>query len=77
LPRRLKGDLPNFMQPSVIHWKDAMPISPNGKLDRAGLYQEMLDWKIAVELDPRGSMTHEAFGADSGGLCGARWYSDD
>lgn len=58
LPRRLKGDLPNFMQPSVIHWKDAMPISPNGKLDRAGLYQEMLDWKIAVELES--SREHDA-----------------
>lgn len=49
LPRRLKADLPNFMQPSVIHWKEAMPVSPNGKLDRTGLYQEMLEWKIAVD----------------------------
>ncbi|WJS98320.1 acyl-CoA ligase (AMP-forming), exosortase A system-associated [Novosphingobium humi] len=49
LPQRLKADLPNFMQPSVIHWKEAMPISPNGKLDRTGLYQEMLEWKIAVD----------------------------
>jgi len=58
LPRRLKADLPNFMQPSVIHWKEAMPISPNGKLDRTGLYQEMLDWKIAVELES--SREHDA-----------------
>ena len=58
LPRRLKADLPNFMQPSVIHWKDAMPISPNGKLDRAGLYQEMLEWKVAVELES--SREHDA-----------------
>ncbi len=34
-------DLPNFMQPKVIHWRDAMPISPNGKIDRAGLAQEL------------------------------------
>lgn len=43
LPRRLKQDLPGFMQPAVIHWRDAMPISPNGKLDRAGLAAELKD----------------------------------
>lgn len=58
LPGRLKADLPNFMQPAVIHWKEAMPISPNGKLDRAGLYQEMLEWKVAVELET--SREHDA-----------------
>jgi len=41
LPRKLMQDLPNFMQPKVIHWRDAMPISPNGKLDRAVLAQEL------------------------------------
>ncbi|MCZ8323651.1 MAG: acyl-CoA ligase (AMP-forming), exosortase A system-associated [Sphingomonadaceae bacterium] len=41
LPRKLMQDLPNFMQPKVIHWRDVMPISPNGKLDRTGLYQEL------------------------------------
>lgn len=41
LPRRLMQDLPNFMQPKVIHWREAMPISPNGKLDRTGLFAEL------------------------------------
>ena len=41
LPRRLQQDFPNFMQPKVIHWRAVMPISPNGKLDRTGLYQEL------------------------------------
>ncbi len=41
LPKKLMQDLPNFMQPKVIHWRDAMPISPNGKLDRTGLYAEL------------------------------------
>ncbi len=41
LPRRLMQELPNFMRPKQIHWRSAMPISPNGKLDRAGLYQEL------------------------------------
>jgi len=41
LPKALQRDLPNFMQPRVIHWREAMPISPNGKLDRAGLYQQI------------------------------------
>jgi len=37
LPRKLMQELPNFMQPKVIHWRDAMPIGPNGKIDRTGL----------------------------------------
>ena len=41
LPRTLLKELPNFMQPKVIHWRTAMPISPNGKIDRARLYQEL------------------------------------
>ncbi len=41
LPRILLKELPNFMQPKVIHWRQAMPISPNGKIDRTGLYQEL------------------------------------
>lgn len=41
LPRYLLRELPNFMQPREIHWRTAMPTSPNGKLDRAGLYEEL------------------------------------
>ena len=33
----LKRDLPNFMQPQVIRWLGAMPINPNGKIDRTAL----------------------------------------
>ena len=35
--------LPNFMLPKVIHWRDAMPVGPNGKLDRAGLLAEIAE----------------------------------
>lgn len=41
LPGALAQALPNFMVPRVIHWRDEMPLSPNGKLDRTGLYQEL------------------------------------
>ncbi len=40
LPRKLLQDLPNFMQPRQIHWREAMPIGPNGKIDRTGLQLE-------------------------------------
>jgi acyl-CoA ligase (AMP-forming) (exosortase A-associated) len=43
LPRKLMQDLPNFMQPKVIHWREAMPVGPNGKLDRTGLAAEILE----------------------------------
>jgi acyl-coenzyme A synthetase/AMP-(fatty) acid ligase len=37
LSKRLQRDLPNFMQPQHIHWRDAMPLNPNGKIDRTAL----------------------------------------
>ncbi len=36
----LKRELPNFMQPAVIRWVEAMPLNPNGKIDRAKLKEE-------------------------------------
>ena len=41
LPRLLLRELPNFMQPQTIHWREAMPIGPNGKIDRTGLQLEL------------------------------------
>ena len=38
----LKRQLPNFMQPGVIVWRDELPRSPNGKLDRVELRQELV-----------------------------------
>ncbi|MDE1466575.1 acyl-CoA ligase (AMP-forming), exosortase A system-associated [Aurantiacibacter sp. D1-12] len=36
----LKRDLPNFMQPAVVRRVDAMPLNPNGKIDRSRLKRE-------------------------------------
>ena len=41
LPKRLQRDLPNFMQPQHIHWRDAMPLNPNGKIDRTTLQAQL------------------------------------
>ncbi len=41
LPRNLMQELPNFMQPKQIHWRDVLPLGPNGKIDRAGLQREL------------------------------------
>lgn len=41
LPKALGRDLPNFMHPHVIHWRDSMPLNPNGKIDRTALAQEV------------------------------------
>ena len=37
----LKRQLPNFMQPGPIVWRDELPRSPNGKLDRVALKAEL------------------------------------
>jgi acyl-CoA ligase (AMP-forming) (exosortase A-associated) len=41
LRRYLKSELPNFMQPGRILWRDELPRGPNGKLDRERLRQEL------------------------------------
>ena len=41
LPKALAAALPNFMVPQAIHWREAMPINPNGKIDRTALAQEL------------------------------------
>ncbi|MCR9181199.1 MAG: acyl-CoA ligase (AMP-forming), exosortase A system-associated [Erythrobacteraceae bacterium] len=41
LPKRLQRELPNFMQPQHIHWREAMPLNPNGKIDRTALQAEL------------------------------------
>lgn len=41
LRMRLVRDLPNFMQPQQIHWRDAMPLNLNGKIDRTALAAEL------------------------------------
>ena len=41
LPKRLQRDLPNFMQPQHIHWRETMPLNPNGKIDRTALQAQL------------------------------------
>lgn len=40
LRAHLAAELPAYMQPQSIIWRDALPISPNGKVDRAALVKE-------------------------------------
>ena len=41
LRKWLARELPAHMQPRAIHWRDALPVGPNGKLDRAALAREL------------------------------------
>ena len=41
LMSQLKKELPNFMQPHAIHWRDTLPLNPNGKLDRTAIAAEL------------------------------------
>ena len=47
----LKRDLPNFMQPQAIHWREAMPLNPNGKIDRTALQR---NWPQDGRMKPLG-----------------------
>ncbi len=42
LSSHLACELPNFMQPKAIHWRDTMPLNPNGKIDRTALLRELI-----------------------------------
>lgn len=41
----LKQNLPNFMQPQAIEWRDELPRNPNGKLDRVAI---AAGWKVTA-----------------------------
>lgn len=41
----LRQNLPNFMQPQAIEWRDTLPRNPNGKLDRVAI---AADWTPEV-----------------------------
>lgn len=41
LRKALRAQLPNFMQPAIIHFLGAMPLNPNGKIDRARIEAEL------------------------------------
>ena len=41
MPALLAKELPNFMRPQQIHWRTAMPLNPNGKIDRTALEKEL------------------------------------
>ncbi len=41
LAAHLKSELPNFMQPHRIIWKNELPRNPNGKLDRVAIEADM------------------------------------
>jgi len=41
LPAALAKHLPTFMQPQAIHWRERLPVNPNGKLDRAAIAREV------------------------------------
>ncbi|ABC63466.1 acyl-CoA ligase (AMP-forming), exosortase A system-associated [Erythrobacter litoralis] len=40
LPRLVK-ELPNFMLPQKVHWRETLPLNPNGKLDRTAIAREI------------------------------------
>jgi len=41
LSKLLARELPNFMRPQAIHWREALPLNPNGKIDRTALAEEL------------------------------------
>ncbi len=47
----MKEKLPNYMQPTDIHWRESLPRNPNGKLDRKSLLAALGDPYGAANQD--------------------------
>ncbi|MEL7197269.1 MAG: acyl-CoA ligase (AMP-forming), exosortase A system-associated [Pseudomonadota bacterium] len=45
--KELSRELPNFMHPKVVHWRESMPLNPNGKIDRTALLRELSSESMA------------------------------
>jgi len=43
LLERMRPEIPNYMVPHAIHWKESLPRNANGKLDRRALADEYAD----------------------------------
>ncbi len=41
LRRHFSADMPVHLRPARIEWRDALPLSPNGKVDRAALQRQL------------------------------------
>ena len=62
LRQALQGDLPDYMVPSRIIALDAMPLSPNGKLDRKALPDPQLGDSLREYVAPRSELEVELAG---------------
>lgn len=60
LRQQLKAQLPDYMVPSIFIWLEAMPLSPNGKVDRRALPAPVSDLIPAMnEYEAPGNETEE------------------
>ncbi|MBB4864948.1 amino acid adenylation domain-containing protein/non-ribosomal peptide synthase protein (TIGR01720 family) [Pseudomonas nitritireducens] len=62
LRQALQGELPDYMVPSRIIALDAMPLSPNGKLDRKALPDPQLGDSLRQYVAPRSDLEVELAG---------------
>jgi amino acid adenylation domain-containing protein len=63
---RLGASLPGYMVPSVFHWRDVLPLTGNGKIDRKALTA------LAGELDVA-EQHHQGPGTDTERWLAAAW----
>ncbi|MGR8007263.1 non-ribosomal peptide synthetase [Streptomyces hypolithicus] len=71
LRSRLSESLPEYMVPSDFHWRDSLPLTANGKVDRKALTALAGELDPAEEgCDPPGTATEQRLAAAWAGVLG-------
>jgi amino acid adenylation domain-containing protein len=63
LRRRLAESLPDYMVPGAFHWRDGLPLTANGKIDKKALTALAGDLDIVDDYEPPSTPTEQRLAA--------------
>jgi amino acid adenylation domain-containing protein len=70
LRSRLSESLPEYMVPSAFHWRDALPLTANGKIDKKSLVALASDLDVVDDRQPPCTPTEQRLAVAWAGVLG-------